>query len=247
MTTFARSTLIGWPKWERGPMSYAAGFHAPTFHLPGKGLGSPDRNPACGANTPGSLARYDRDTCLWKTSQLCLDGGLETFSEAWPRSGMMRSGTAFRLPTLVHLTDGIASGSSRIPTPRAYMGNVTTPAAIEKGVEKAQLEAFVKMRPTPRSCSAMSATFTADAIAKAPNRFPSLETAVALSPWPTPTARDWKSGKASDATHDRNSRPLSEVVGGSLNPTWVEWLMGFPLGWTDSKPSETPSSRKSQS
>jgi hypothetical protein len=22
-------------------------------------------------------------------------------------------------------------------------------------------------------------------------------------------------------------------AGGSLNPTWVEWLMGFPLGWTD--------------
>ena len=22
-------------------------------------------------------------------------------------------------------------------------------------------------------------------------------------------------------------------VGGSLNPTWVEWLMGWPLGWTD--------------
>jgi DNA (cytosine-5)-methyltransferase 1 len=21
--------------------------------------------------------------------------------------------------------------------------------------------------------------------------------------------------------------------GGQLNPTWVEWLMGFPLGWTD--------------
>jgi DNA (cytosine-5)-methyltransferase 1 len=20
---------------------------------------------------------------------------------------------------------------------------------------------------------------------------------------------------------------------GALNPTWVEWLMGFPLGWTD--------------
>ena len=23
------------------------------------------------------------------------------------------------------------------------------------------------------------------------------------------------------------------AIGGSLNPTWVEWLMGFPLGWTD--------------
>lgn len=52
----------------------------------------------------------------------------------------------------------------------------------------------------------------------------------------TPTARDWKSGKASQATHDRNSRPLSEQIGGSLNPTWVEWLMGWPLGWTDLNP-----------
>lgn len=55
----------------------------------------------------------------------------------------------------------------------------------------------------------------------------------------TPTARDWKSGKASQATMDRNSRPLSEQIGGSLNPTWVEWLMGWPLGWTDLQPLET--------
>jgi hypothetical protein len=27
---------------------------------------------------------------------------------------------------------------------------------------------------------------------------------------------------------------------GPLNPTWVEWLMGFPTGWTDLQPSETP-------
>ena len=27
--------------------------------------------------------------------------------------------------------------------------------------------------------------------------------------------------------------------GGALNPTWVEWLMGWPLGWTDLKPLET--------
>ena len=62
---------------------------------------------------------------------------------------------------------------------------------------------------------------------------------------PTPTARDWRSGKASQATHDKNSRPLSEQIGGQLNPTWVEWLMGFPLGWTALDASETPSSRKS--
>jgi hypothetical protein len=28
--------------------------------------------------------------------------------------------------------------------------------------------------------------------------------------------------------------------GGRLNPTWVEWLMGFPTGWTDLEDSETP-------
>ncbi len=62
--------------------------------------------------------------------------------------------------------------------------------------------------------------------------------------WPTPTARDWRSGKASPATHARNARPLNEKVGGNLNPTWTEWLMGFPLGWTALSASATPSSRK---
>lgn len=67
--------------------------------------------------------------------------------------------------------------------------------------------------------------------------------------WPTPTARDWKSGASN--LHDKNCRPLNEVVyksegGGPLNPTWVEWLMGFPLGWTELSPSETPSSRSSR-
>jgi len=35
-------------------------------------------------------------------------------------------------------------------------------------------------------------------------------------------------------------------VRGSLNPAWVEWLMGFPIGHTALEPSETPSSRKSR-
>ena len=30
-----------------------------------------------------------------------------------------------------------------------------------------------------------------------------------------------------------------EVFGGSLNPNWVEWLMGWPIAWTDSRPSAT--------
>ncbi len=34
---------------------------------------------------------------------------------------------------------------------------------------------------------------------------------------------------------------------GRLNPEWIEWLMGYPVGWTDCTGLETPSSRKSRS
>ena len=58
---------------------------------------------------------------------------------------------------------------------------------------------------------------------------------------PTPTARDWKSG--SQATQEERGRvagpTLAEWTGGQLNPPWVEWLMGFPIGWTACDASET--------
>jgi DNA (cytosine-5)-methyltransferase 1 len=36
-----------------------------------------------------------------------------------------------------------------------------------------------------------------------------------------------------------------EQTSGQLSPVWVEWLMGYPEGWTALKDSEMPSSRKS--
>ena len=66
--------------------------------------------------------------------------------------------------------------------------------------------------------------------------------------FPTPTARDWK-GKSGKGRQERKGNPkdtLPNAVNGQLNPTWVEWLMGFPRGWTDLKHLEMPLSRKSQ-
>ena len=37
-----------------------------------------------------------------------------------------------------------------------------------------------------------------------------------------------------------------KAPGGTLNPTWVEWLMGYPAGYTDLKDWEILSSRKSR-
>jgi hypothetical protein len=55
--------------------------------------------------------------------------------------------------------------------------------------------------------------------------------------WPTPTAHNAKETNA-PSEGKRNEPTLASRVGGKLNPTWVEWLMGWPLGWTDLKPLE---------
>lgn len=41
-------------------------------------------------------------------------------------------------------------------------------------------------------------------------------------------------------TSKTKQRTRSTSGGGPLNPEWVEWLMGFPAGWTDCQDSEKP-------
>jgi hypothetical protein len=72
---------------------------------------------------------------------------------------------------------------------------------------------------------------------------------------PTPTVGDSRNARNSTAVRHKipptgihAGDTLTDAVvpqGGSLNPTWVEWLMGYPLGWTDLKDSETPLCPKS--
>jgi hypothetical protein len=62
--------------------------------------------------------------------------------------------------------------------------------------------------------------------------------------WATPTEDGNYNRRGASPT---SGDGLATQVGGQLNPTWVEWLMGFPLGWTDLEDSATPSSPKSLS
>ena len=50
----------------------------------------------------------------------------------------------------------------------------------------------------------------------------------------TPCAADTRGTHGGD-----NHRSLRTDAAGQLNPTWVEWHMGFPPGWTDLNASET--------
>ena len=47
--------------------------------------------------------------------------------------------------------------------------------------------------------------------------------------FPTPTATDWKGG----GTGGEWDRSLRQGMGGWPSPAFLEWLMGFPAGWTD--------------
>jgi len=62
--------------------------------------------------------------------------------------------------------------------------------------------------------------------------------------WPTPTSRDHKDGTAKSCENVPVNALLGRAVhvGGTptpqmtLNPAWVEWLMGWPIGFTDLEP-----------
>jgi hypothetical protein len=77
---------------------------------------------------------------------------------------------------------------------------------------------------------------------------------------PTPAARDYRgtfkeNSKAYQARldHPRGVNLVEELQrtnngknrGLKLQPAFVEWMQGFPIGWTDLKHSETPLSRRS--
>jgi hypothetical protein len=62
---------------------------------------------------------------------------------------------------------------------------------------------------------------------------------VAVKKWPTPQASMMTNADMEQAKFAGNNpdRPKYKDAGkGSLNPDWVEWLMGWPIGWSSLEP-----------
>lgn len=229
---------------------------------------APTTNETCGPTPSGSFAKWDPDTACWRTSQGCLfTNTLEPYSETWPRAGIACGGTVSRLRPLVPLIG--ETGSGLWPTPRAHErcqhnsrdNYVALSQAVRlwptpsvcgnynrKGASSTSgdgLATMVKMWPTPRTTDG---THGGRVTPRKSKEGGNLIEAVSKAMFPTPSARDWKSSNASAETMERNARPLNETVThgktGQLNPTWVEWLMGWPLEWTALKPLATDKFRE---
>jgi len=193
-----------------------------TFRVRARAPGSPAPAPVCGSKWRGSSVKWDRDTCSWKTVP-CSPGVASTsFSGTWPRWGTMRNGVCSELSTPARHISANEFGSW--PTPNkmdapegASMNDPVrwTARLSEKAAccIRLQLPLRIAVQMWPHRGMRVKASF------------------------PTPTVADASSGPGR-ASSCQGGPNLRTAIGGLLNPTWVEWLMGWPLGWTDLQPLE---------
>jgi len=179
----------------------------------------------CGRTWPESFARWDRDTASWKTPQCSLLAGLDEFSETWPQWGMMLNGECSVQSMPVLRTSETESGLWATPT-------ASTGGKEPEGKTGRKLVTQVAMWPTPRTTGLDGGSNSRKA-------------SKARGMWPTPTCHNARECDAPTEATLNTPTLTHQARGGDatqpkhLNPVWVEWLMGWPLGWTDLKQSET--------
>jgi hypothetical protein len=168
----------------------------------------------CGRGYERPLADYDPDTQSWKMYGDTYLWGDSPLLENLPVSGITRNGDLYQRPAWELRT--CENELLLWPTPTA----VTRPMEGNVRMYRAMIKA------------GMMTEAEANAILGKPVTEPQGK----LQRWPTPVASDaWTDGLRSTQQKDgsRHSLNLPSAVGGKLNPNWVEWLMGFPTGWTD--------------
>ena len=172
-----------------------------------------------------------------KTSKQSEHEDSEKLGKNWPASGMIVDGILYPLKKWEQIIS--EKGGSVWPTPRKAMtGNVTPERCLDKFNN---LESVVarSIWPTP---SASEHKYRLQGTSQASKCLEAMARRGELENYPTPCVRDSgekplpprrKTTKESGKITGGQKPPLLTVIGGALNPTWVEWLMGVPLGWTE--------------
>jgi hypothetical protein len=186
---------------------------------------------AFGTSTLESLRSCVRASSSSRTSQVAPSVGWTLCAETWDGSAMKRYRSRLAQAISAHPTDAHAfSSSALLPTPTTKSWHRQRMA---DGREVCLREA-VPLLPTPTASS--YGTNHGGAAGRTGKVRPSLRTLV-----PTLTVRgNHNRAGASDKSGDGLATAIAD---GPLNPTWLEWFMGFPDGWTESEHSVTQSCR----
>ena len=167
----------------------------------------------------GSFGTWSQDSSSWKMSEDWLMGLTHTQRKSlgnFPRQGTVRGGVCVpQLKQVLHTSDQDGGALERWPTPDS---SARGPSAIDLIAENGKsvvrresrqrrginLETATRMWPTPRS------THRGDCTSERYRHSPQLPTIVKME----------------------EEENYGGRVEGSLNPNFVEWLMGLPIGWT---------------
>lgn len=162
-----------------------------------------------GSITVKQLGQYDQSSQSLRMLQHSLTEDSTLSLQTLPKSGMMRNGIIYQLPALVRLT--AAKDCLLLPTP--VSSDATTGAIIGKD------DTFYQTKGLPRKVNKNG-------------KDGSIGLARLVKMFPTPASRDWMDN-GSPSEYKRHTPTTASLVGGTLNPEFVEWLMGFPIGWTE--------------
>lgn len=197
--------------------------------------GAPMMSAGYGRISLESFERCGRVSFSLRMSQASFNWDCQPFSKILPRWGFMQNGVVYPRQPLAHPMN--ETDSFAWPTPTAHDSRPGHAERVGRFGTKhggKNLNDEVAKFPTPRVCSGKRSSGM--------NR---TDLYRAMEKFPTPIARDARSPKsAAYLPGHQGSQGLVQKIGGTLNPTWVEWLMGFPLGWTDLNVLVTQSSRR---
>ena len=167
------------------------------------------------------LANYDHDSQSWRMCEDISLWGEYRLLENLPKSGMTRNGALYQQPDWVRLID--ATGSLSLPTPTA----ITRPMEGNVRMYRAKVEAG---EMTEAEANAILGKSVWEAQGKLPAKYPTMS---ANGMGNTGSRQILQRRVESGEMTEEEKMGMSAGNGGKLNPMWVEWLMGFPIGWTD--------------
>lgn len=236
---------VNWNPW----ISCAEDSPAKTSRKPESRPASRDLAAVFGLNSPVSLGWLDLDGCWLRTYQGSLfREQCDEWSENWPDSGMWASGEVYELQNSAPVT--CENESSLWPTAQASDVFGTRQGSPDWSSQGLNIAATVWR--TPDTPGVGGPRNRQNSI----NQGHQITIAEQAERWMTPIARDWKSETGSENNSYnktpnlsrqvyRLSHPAPVIPDGPqssenvqtsrrrLNPRFVEWLMGFPLTWTE--------------